>query len=203
MLVFINYWILHALPSGSYGIGFSLKFCMSFFFSFLQNPFQFTTKKSVDSLYGTSSRRKWRQVTYYSYRRQTGDLTHMDMEFQRNCARIARLRSTLNQHFRPMLPVILFARSTNCKYSKCKCLHDNNYVAPVTSQIQHGLSENHACNIAAGLLLFVSCIVDNWFITISTINMYNVLSYIFILYYNIGYSVLHKTELHAVLFDTC
>jgi hypothetical protein len=123
--------------------------CLTFFIP--SKPLQFTAKKSVDALYWTSSRCKRRQVTYYSYRRQTGDLTHMNMEFQRNCARIARLRSTLNQHFRPMLPVILFARSANCKYSKCKCLLDNNYAAPVTSQVGHGLSENHTCNITAGL----------------------------------------------------
>lgn len=124
----------------------------AFLFSFLQNPIQFTTKKSVATLYWTSSRRKWRKVAfYYSYRRQTGHLTHMNMEFQRNCARIARLRSTLNQHFSPMLPVILFARSINCKYSKWQCLHDNNYATPVASRIQHGLSESRTFKITLRL----------------------------------------------------
>jgi hypothetical protein len=126
--------------------------------SFLQNPLQFSTKKSFDILYWTSSLRKWRQVAYYSYWRQTGDLTHMNMEFQRNCARIARLRSTLNQHFRPMLPVILFACSTNCKYSKCKCLHDNNYAAPVTSAARAFRKPylQYKCRFT----LFVPCTVD-------------------------------------------
>lgn len=142
--------LLHALRSGRYGTGFPLKFCMHLFFHSFKPPFSLP-KKSVDTLYWTSSHRKWRQVAYYSYRRQTGDLTHMNMEFQRNCARIARLRSTLNQHFRPMLPVILFARSIHCQYSKRKCLHDNNYASPFTSQIKHRLSVNRTCSITLRL----------------------------------------------------
>jgi hypothetical protein len=41
-----------------------------------------------------------------------------------------------------MLPVILFARSKNCKYSKYKCLQGHKYAAPVTPEIQQGLPEN-------------------------------------------------------------
>lgn len=128
------------------------KILHAFLFSFLQNPIQFTTKKKASLPY-TEHRHVARRkvVYYYSYRQQTGHLTHMNMEFQRNCARIARLRSTLNQHFSPMLPVILFARSTNCKYSKCQCLHDNNYATPVASRIQHGLSESRTFNITLRL----------------------------------------------------